>query len=347
MGNKMERARKLSTTSTPLGRRWRSCMLGAVRSTIPRVLLWTFFSNALVGCVLHSPLAQSYRGPVPLPIAIADEFSGPSLPVLSHSELLKQRSRFTVRTVTIPMGDDASAPIRLEYYDLPGDAQTPVIILLPILNGHLFVTRHFARFYANRGYAAVIVDGNEGESFTQYLRTPENKIRETVWEHKRVLDWVMQNPEFDPDSIGVFGISLGGINSVILSALDDRVDATVAVMAGGDLPYIFRNTTDRSVIRAASSVTGRRGLTKNDLALHLEQSIATDPLELAPYVDAEKVLMVLARNDTVVPFEKQQELRTMMGNPEAVYLPTGHWTSAVFLPVVRRTSYQFFARRFR
>ncbi len=88
-------------------------------------------------------------------------------------------------------------------------------------------------------------------------------------------------------------------------------------------------------------------MTKNDLALHLEQSIVTDPLELAPYIDAEKILMVLTRNDTIVPFEKQQELRTMMGDPEAVYLPTGHWMSAVYLPVMRRTSYQFFARRFR
>ena len=56
-------------------------------------------------------------------------------------------------------------------------------------------------------------------------------------------------------------------------------------------------------------MTGGRELTKNDLALHLEQSIATDPLELTPYIDAEKILMVLTRNDTIVPFEKQQELR--------------------------------------
>jgi hypothetical protein len=69
-------------------------------------------------------------------------------------------------------------------------------------------------------------------------------------------------------------------------------------------------------------------------------------LTLAPYVDAGRVLMILARTDVIVPFSSQEALRESMGAPESLYLPTGHRTSIVFFPKVRAAAYEFFARRF-
>src|SRR5690606_21253189 len=150
----------------------------------------------------------------------------------------------------------------------------------------------------------------------------------------------------DSDNIGVLGISFGGMDAVMLAALDDRIDALVAGMAGGDLPYIATNTRYRKVHRAIEELLEDSGQSRSAFEARLEEELDTDPLMLAPYVDAERVLLVLTRTDAIVPFEAQQELRLSLGNPEAYYLPTGHRTSVFYFPKLRSTAYEFFARQF-
>ena len=72
----------------------------------------------------------------------------------------------------------------------------------------------------------------------------------------------------------------------------------------------------------------------------------TDPLALAPYVDAKRVLMIMTRTDVIVPFEAQKALRARMGAPESLYLPTGHRTSVFYFPKLRTAAFEFFERRF-
>jgi len=161
-----------------------------------------------------------------------------------------------------------------------------------------------------------------------------------------VLDWVEQQPVHDDEAIGVFGISLGAVDAVMLTALDPRIDALVAAMGGGDLSYLFMNTNYRRVSRAVEDLVEESGLTRDAFQKALDERITTDPIELAPYVDAERVLMILARNDMIVPFEAQQALRSKIGAPETLYLPTGHRTSIVYFPLLRNSAFDFFERRF-
>jgi hypothetical protein len=144
----------------------------------------------------------------------------------------------------------------------------------------------------------------------------------------------------------LFGISFGAMDAVMLTALDDRIDALVVVMAGGDFAYLVTNTAYRRVSRTVDGLIEDSGITRDALRQRLDARITTDPLALAPYVDAERVLMVMTRTDAIVPFEAQQALRASMGAPETLYLPTGHRPSVFFFPRVRSSAYEFFARRF-
>jgi hypothetical protein len=117
-------------------------------------------------------------------------------------------------------------------------------------------------------------------------------------------------------------------------------------MAGGDLASLAMTTNYRRVTRTVDGMLESTGATREDLEIELAKRITTDPLTLAPYVDAERVLMILARTDVIVPFTSQEALRESMGAPESLYLPTGHRTSIVFFPKVRSAAYEFFARRF-
>ena len=95
-------------------------------------------------------------------------------------------------------------------------------------------------------------------------------------------------------------------------------------MAGGDLSYLLANTNYRRVSRTIDDMADDLGTSREALGARLDAAIKLDPLALAPYVDAERVFMVLTRTDAIIPFEAQQQLRATMGSPEALYLLTGH-----------------------
>lgn len=301
------------------------------------------------GCVAHAPLPERYSGPRELPIALIDEFgslstgaalSGPAVELYDA----RRRLAFTLRRVSLPSNAEPGATIEFDYYDVNGDERTPVIVVLPIFNGNPIVTRYFARYFASHGWAALAL-ARERDPL-EYIAKPDEAIRRNLLEYRRVLDWVGEQPELDAEQIGAFGISFGAMDAVMLTALDERIGALVAAMAGGDLAYLFMNTTYRPVSRTVEDMLTETGMTRDALYEALERRIATDPLTLGPYIDAERVLMIMTRNDAIVPFEAQQALHASMGTPEALYLPTGHRMSIMFFPKLRSSAYQFFAREF-
>jgi pimeloyl-ACP methyl ester carboxylesterase len=311
-----------------------------VRYVVPLLLV------ALAGCVTRVPMSDAYDGPDALPAEISGEVpDDPFDPlVVQADDELRDRIHFNLRRVTLPSNVDAESSIGFDYYDVDGSQRTPVIVLLPIFNGQPIVTRYFARYFANQGWAAVVID--RGRDPLSGVDDPDSLIRANLAEYRRVLDWIEQQPELDRGRIGLFGISFGAMDAVMLSAIDGRIDALVAAMAGGDLAYLMLNTNYRRVARMVDGMLEDSGMTRDVLYDVLEQRIPTDPLSLAPYVDAERVLLIMTKADVIVPFEAQEKLRESLGAPETLYLPTGHRSSIVFFPKVRSSAFEFFSRRF-
>jgi hypothetical protein len=328
----------------------------------------TFISSLccalLAACVAREPLPAHYAGPRALPSDLVDRYGYSDPPIDQIREPTRRRLGFTVRQIMLLPGTDAadsagaggrdvttaradarpeSGSIEFDYYDVEGTQRTPVVVLLPVLNGP-FISRYFARYFAHRGWASVVVDRDR--DVLHGLDEAEQAIRENLVEYRRILDWIVRHDELDAGNIGLFGISLGAMDAVMLAAVDDRVDALFAAMAGGDLASLAMSTRYRKVTRIVDDMLHESGLSRGGLQRQLDEQIATDPLALAPYVDAERVLLVLTRSDAIVPFEAQQELRIGMGSPEALYLPTGHRMSVVYFPLLRNSAYEFFARKF-
>jgi dienelactone hydrolase len=249
-----------------------------------------------------------------------------------------------VRQVSLPSASESAEPIEFEYYDVDGDARTPVVVLLPIFNGQLKIPRFFARYFANQGWAAVVV--TRGRNPLDALTAPANAVRGNLQDYHRVLDWVELEPELDPSRIGVLGVSLGAMDAVMLTALDPRVNSLVIAMAGGDLSYLLANTNYRRVVRMIDGMAAELGTSREAIGAKLDAAIKLDPLAVAPYVDAERVFMILTRTDAIIPFEAQEQLRETMGSPESLYLMTGHRPSVVYFPKVRNAAFEFFVRRF-
>jgi dienelactone hydrolase len=301
---------------------------------------------ALVACTTHVPLSDTYRGPDTWPGGEPMPYEQlPSHPIETAGDgEARTRANYVVRQVSLPSAVDPDRSISFEYYDVDGDQRTPVIVLLPVFNGHLAIPRFFARYFANQGWGAVVV--TRGRDPLDALTAPDEIVRSNLQDYRRVLDWVELEPELDATRIGMFGVSLGAMDAVMLTAFDRRVNSLVIAMAGGDLSYLLANTTYRPVSRTMDDLAISLGTSREALGEELDAAIELDPLALAPYVDAERVFMILARNDTIIPFEAQQQLRATMGSPEALYLQTGHRSSVVYFPKVRHAAFEFFARRF-
>jgi dienelactone hydrolase len=300
------------------------------------------------GCVTHLPLANDYAGPDERPAEITGRYAYPTETIRNRTVAIREENRrFIVREVVFSVDlEGEPEEISLEYYDIGGTGKTPVILVLPILNGENFFARQFARYFAARGYAAIIVQTNQKHTLLEDMAHAEHAIRRSIVKHRKVLDWVVQNDEFDATRIGVFGASLGGLNATLLTALDDRIAAAAPALAGGDLPTIFVASEERRVAEAVDAAMIAKGLTREQMHDYLRDEIETDPIMLARYIDAANVLMVLARRDKTIPYATQETLREKMGNPEAIYLPTGHLSSAVYLPYLKRRVYRFFNERF-
>jgi dienelactone hydrolase len=310
-----------------------------MRFALPLILL------TLAGCVTYVPMARDYRGPHRFPPAMLVEVPDRAEPIVVQSDReLRERMHFDVRRVTLPSGVEEGASIDFDYYDVDGDQRTPVIVLLPIFNGQLNITRYFARYFANQGWASIVVV-RERDALAE-MADPETAIRANLSDYGRVLDWAERRPELDPSRIGVFGISLGAMDAVMLTALDRRIDALVIAMGGGDLASVLMSTNYRRIVRRLDGMVADSGMSRENFAATFARQITTDPLALAPYIDAERVLMIMTRTDAIVPFEAQEALRTSMGDPETLYLPTGHRSSVVFFPKVRSSAFAFFERQF-
>jgi dienelactone hydrolase len=301
---------------------------------------------ALTACTTHIPLSDDYPGPDTWPAdgpTVYDDLTPEPLEIEGDIEA-RTRAHFVVRQLSLPSAADPSESIEFEYYDVDGDARTPVVVLLPVFNGQLKIPRFFARYFANQGWAAVVV--TRGRDPLAALTAPESAVQGNLQDYHRVLDWVELQAELDATRIGVLGVSLGAMDAVMLTALDRRVNSLVVAMAGGDLSYLLANTNYRRVVRTIDDMAADLGTSRAAVGAKLDAAIKLDPLAVAPYIDAERVFMVITRTDAIIPFEAQEQLRETMGSPEAMYLLTGHRTSVVYFPKVRTAAFEFFARRF-
>jgi hypothetical protein len=293
-------------------------------------------------------LSKDYETPSPLPRSYLEQFCYEPAPLENELVLVKEKKPYRVFEGRINAGLDGfddDSPITFEFYEPSGESPSPVVLLLPILNGQKHLMRPFATKFARHGYAAVIVDTVQRRTLLDDLADPEPAIRLTIQRHRRVIDWIESRPDLDASRIGVFGASLGGFNALFLAAMDPRVRALSTGLVGGSLPYVLVTSDERRIVEATEAAKARLSMDDEQLMDFLAGKIETDTLTIAPHVNAERVLMILTRYDKTVPYDSQLRLRDAMGNPETITLPTSHNMAAAYLFYLRSRVLKFFDRK--
>ena len=312
---------------------------------LPAVLaaIWT------TGCT-HSSLRSARNGLPVLPAEIATEYAYSKVPDFDAAEkIIDETSRYVVRRVQLkPPGESAESKRRItvDLYAVRGAGKSPVVMVLPMAGGGYAIERHFAGYFAGRGYSAVIVHRDKIPKDQQMIENLDPMIHRMILDHKRVIDWIETQPGLDASRVGIFGISMGGIKGAMLAPLENRIRAAIIGLAGGDLPHVLAYSTEPGLAKKREEFLKERNLTPEQAEAELRKIVKRDPLLYAPYVDPKKVLMVIARSDDVVPTAKGLELKEKMGNPETIMLPGGHYTAVLSIPYIKSQSFEFFEKRF-
>ena len=299
------------------------------------------------GCISY-PLDKPVRAAAPLPSSFEAPPKQRTAPTLAEEKEREKHRSYDVKTINLKVNENRT--MGAEYF-LPKQRKNhpkmPAIVILPIMGGKTYpVEEIFASTFARHGYACIIPHRPNIKDEIKNLEDIDPLLQHSSYDVSRAIDWLETQPNIDASRIGLFGISLGAIRGTIVMAMDKRIRAGVLGLGGGDLPYILTHSNEKRLMAARDKILARNNIDVKEAEARLRESITYDPLALAPSVDPERVLMVIAAADKVIPPSKSWELRRKLGNPEAIELWSGHYTSVIHIPYLRQACARFFKKKF-
>jgi len=236
----------------------------------------------------------------------------------------------------MPCDVESNNTVYAEYYRPTGPGKKPGVVVLHILDGKFYIARMLARHLASKGINALFVQmayygsrAPQGRSAVKMLSGDVDRtvaaVRQTVADVRRAGLWLSLRDEVEPDKIGVAGVSLGAfVGSLALSA-DERFKRAVLVVGGGDIASVLWNGTEA---RRVKEKLVEQGYTYETLERKLRP---VEPLTYAGNVPPGSVLMVNAKQDTIVPPECTEKLWEKMGKPEILWYDANHTGMIAYL----------------
>ncbi len=290
--------------------------------------LFLFFCcTYLCGCYVL-PLNSAYTGPPERPQSLLDTYRHSSQYTKSEDQVLQTEDEYTIRRITL---DTEAGETKIDFYQGP-EKRDEIIFVFPVLGGRPILSRHFASYFARRGFDTAIVHRSNEFKKPENFRILEELFHKGVLRDRIAIDYFEK--EEGKSKFGTFGMSRGGINVAITAGIDERLEYNFIAMAGADLPEIFMHSNERRLQRYVKRISLQEEMTREEVFDHLKREIRTDPKYFAPYIDASKAMMVLGLCDNTVPFRHGQLLRNLIGKPRTIYSFLGHKTTVLFTQVV-------------
>ncbi len=269
-------------------------------------------------------------------------------PVLATPKYSVARLRFPSPITT---ADPVNNTVHAEYFRPNGSGpRRPAVIVLHILGADFPLSRYMAARLVDRGVAALFVKlpyygerrpASGGLDAKRFLSADIDRtvtaMRQGICDVRRAATWLATRDEIDPTRLGVSGISLGGIVSSIVVAVDPTIREGAFLLAGGDLSTILWQMPEGRTFRARWTESGR---TLADLKALTDPF---DPLAYASGLKGKRVMMMAGTADEVIPPASARALWEAAGRPPILWYDCGHYSAVGFLlPGIRRTV-DFFA----
>ena len=302
--------------------------------------------TALSGCA-YARLHASPTAVRPLPTDVAAYYDYPNhapqatvTPVRSQRAFRESLVQFPL---SVPSGFEPTEPVvELEWFESATPGRRPAILFNAILGGDYPLERGICRYLAARGFHVALVHRRTLKISPEHdVAHLEALLRQGILRIRQVVDWMAAQERVDPERLGSFGISMGGMASVMAAAVEPRLKAHVIALAGGSIPDILMSSHDRLLTKPRARYLARNHMDAKTLDELTRQAVRTDPIALSPYVDRTRLLMFIALADRTVGRANAFRLWDALGKPRAVFLPTGHYTALLSLPYLKRAGWRF------
>ena len=238
--------------------------------------------------------------------------------------------------VTTP--HEVNNTVHCEYYRPTGPGKHPACIVLHILGGDFELSRLFCNALAQQGVAALFVKmpyygPRRPHNVRVRMISPDPNatvagMTQAVLDIRRGAAWLAAQDEIDPQQIGVFGISLGGITGALACAAEPRFQKACLLLAGGDIGLVAEQVWNSPHLADVRSKWESAGGTRDSL-MQLMRTI--DPVTYAANCRGRKILMLNARNDEIIPPKCTESLWQAFGRPEIVWYNAGHITAGLYI----------------
>ena len=253
------------------------------------------------------------------------------------------------QTIIIPDGEDCLFPTNglKAHWLRPAKPARSGVVVVPIQGGDYDVSIMLAKFLTKCGHHTLRFERRA--DWLDASKDPAElvpHVRQYLRDIPRGIDMWLDEGEVAPDRIGLMGVSMGAIMGSGVLAADPRIKASVLVIGGAELGDILTNANDEEINLYRKDLAKRLGLTEQDLVPKYKELLA--PLtELDPTgkVDSESILYMSARFDQVVRYPHATLLWERLGRPKRWTLPCGHYSTVVFLPLIKWLTRRWFGTR--
>lgn len=210
-----------------------------------------------------------------------------------------------------------------------GTPPYPCVIIMHGYGGDKNGLQMLAPAFAARGIATLAIDAEYhgdrkqpgSDIFSAYIYRNRDALIQTVIDLRRAIDFLQSRKEIDGKRIGYIGLSMGGILGGILAGVDERVQAPILIVAGGDWGYLFSHSQHPTAVQLRE---------KHPELFQSAQKMsevmgAVDPVSWAGRIAPRPLLMINGNNDQIVPKECTERLFASAKEPkEIVWLDGGH-----------------------
>ena len=209
-----------------------------------------------------------------------------------------EQVRFEIRRTS-------AEPMQQASRELAPQSPRPMVLLVPILAGGRELMGLVAQRLNANDFDVAFCE-RVGSALSPPQRGPEldELFRRTVLHQRLLLKW-LRNTGKEPSSLHVLGISMGGIISTVLAAIDRDLASAAICLAGGDLANLVPVSSESRVQNWVAWRQATDGIGIDCLRWELQQFLDYEPARFAAYVPTERVLFVSAALDTVVPRRNQ------------------------------------------
>ncbi|MFQ5936216.1 MAG: dienelactone hydrolase family protein [Acidiferrobacterales bacterium] len=251
---------------------------------------------------------------------------------------------YQARALAFPsIGDNGQAGnlMSARYYESKLPGKHKLIIVLPIWGAQKFPPRNMTKAllrYSRGDMNVLRILGENSlldwtamrsapseEKLVEVMQRMVERVRISVIDIRRWIDWAEAEPKVDESRIGLVGFSMGANVGSLVLATEPRIAAGALAMGGANPHEIFATCFVRKVKRTREVLLARFNWTAGTLGQKMQQPLAPiNPVRFAGTVNPQRIIMLEAGRDTCIPQSGRDALWYALGKPTRVTWPHDH-----------------------